>query len=105
MARDSRPGPGSTNAGAGPAPTAAPTARACCALARASCVRAFFPGPSFHALRIRRVLSLVVVRVYPILRPATALDRGWCGKGEGKEKERETYVGEDDVHIFCVCGM
>lgn len=60
MTRNRRAGAG-TNAPTGVAPAAASTTTTASA-------GAFFVGPSFHALRVCSVLSLVLVRVCPILR-------------------------------------
>lgn len=93
MTRDRRPGAG-TNAPTGVTPAAASTTTT--ATARAG---AFFVGPSFHALRVRGVLSLVLVRVCPILRcVALGQERsGWVVRGR-----KGTY--EDNFHL-CVCGL
>jgi len=55
MARDSRPG-SRTNASTGASPTATTTGTA----------RTFFDCPSFHTLRVRRIM-LLFVGVYAIL--------------------------------------
>ena len=64
-----------TNAPAGvasAAPSTTTTARA----------GAFFGGPSFHALRVRCVLSLILVRVCPILRCVVgSVSQSWVYEG------------------------
>ena len=77
MTRNCRTGAG-TNAPTGATPAAAPTTTT----ARAG---AFLVGPSFHALRVCSVLSLVLVRVCPIL--------GYVASGKAKCRFRFGQVG------------
>jgi hypothetical protein len=103
MARDSRAGTCTTDARTGASATASSAACACADAG--ACARAFVACPSFHTLRVRRVLSLVIVRVDPILylrRVPHRLARENRGAGEGKG---DTYVREDNVHVFGICGM
>lgn len=89
MTRNRRPGAG-TNA-----PTSATTPAG--VSTTTACAGAFFVGPSFHALRVRSVLSLVLVRVCPVLRCVVGSVRlSLRGYGEG------TY--QDNIHV-CVCGL